>query len=69
MTYKVVITDDSGKEVFVGKVVMNNAIDAGVAAENILDEFHLEHPCHKCIHHLKVLFASMKGGQENGQKN
>jgi len=69
MTFKVNITDDNGEMVFSGIVEMDNLLDAGIAGEHILDKLHLEHPeakcCNKCIHHLRVLFSSMKGGEKS----
>ena len=61
MSYKVDITDDTGKLVSETRVTASDAIEAGIIAEDILDQYHLEHPCIRCLHKLRVVFDSMKG--------
>jgi len=62
--YHVDIADDTGKVVSSTKVEANNLLQAGIKAEDILDQYHLEHPCKRCLHNLRVIFDSMKGDTE-----
>jgi len=62
MSYKVIITDDSGHEVLTEIVDATDLLIAGILAEDILDQYHLEHPCKNCKHKTRCVFNKMKGG-------
>ena len=55
MSYKVVISDGTGQIVFEAKIDALSLLDAGIKAEDIYDEFHLEHPCKRCKHKCRVI--------------
>lgn len=62
--YHVDIADRTGKVVSSTPIKANNLLEAGMLAEDILEQFHLEHPCKRCLHRLRVIFDSMKGDTE-----
>lgn len=62
--YHVDISDCTGKIVSSTKVEADNLLQAGIKAEDILEQYHLKHPCKGCLHNLRVIFDSMKEGTE-----
>lgn len=59
--YQVDITDGTGHIISETVVNADNLLDAGIMAEDILEQYHLKHPCKRCLHDLRVIFDSMKG--------
>ncbi len=59
--FHVDIADGTGKIVSSTKVEAINMLFAGIKAEDILEQYHLKHPCKRCLHNLRVIFDSMKG--------
>lgn len=62
--YHIDIADNTGKVVSSTSVEADNMLEAGIIAEDILEQYHREHPSGEpelCHHSLRVEFDSMKG--------
>jgi hypothetical protein len=65
MLFKVVITDETGRVVFETIIDSDNLLNAGIKAEDIYDQYHLEYPCEHCKHKCRVKTYIKKRGKQN----
>lgn len=61
--YRIDIADSTGKVVSSTPVEACDMLEAGIMAEDILEQYHREHLCkdtERCIHSLRVSYDKME---------
>ncbi len=59
MTYKVRISNDLGNTILVADLDNSCLLLAGIEAEDVFDQYHLEHPCEHCVHTFRVISGDL----------